>query len=66
MDRTDRQTDWGCISVFVSFMQSLMLYLQSLPTSDWTDDDISVLLSEAFQLKYMFADAPSHLHSSDP
>lgn len=38
-----------------------MLFLQNLPTSKWTDDDIQLLLAEAFKLKYMFADAPGHL-----
>ena len=40
-----------------------MLFLQNLPTSKWTDDDIQLLLAEAYRLKYMFADAPGHLHS---
>ena len=38
-----------------------MTFLQNLPTSSWTDDDVQMLLSEAFKLKYMFADAPGHL-----
>ena len=38
-----------------------MLFVQNLPTKEWTDDDIELLLAEAFQLKYMFADAPGHL-----
>ena len=41
--------------------QSLMTFLQNLPCSDFTDDDVSRLLSEAYQLKFMFADAPGHL-----
>ncbi|XP_065830019.1 TBC1 domain family member 22A-like [Oscarella lobularis] len=44
--------------------QGIMTFLQNLPTSRWGDDEISVLLSEAYQLKYMFADAPSHLQST--
>lgn len=40
-----------------------MLFLQNLPTSKWTDDDIQLLLAEAYRLKYMFADAPGHLHA---
>lgn len=43
--------------------QNLMLFLQNLPTSKWTDDDMQLLLAEAYRLKYMFADAPGHLHS---
>jgi len=40
-----------------------MLFLQNLPTSNWTDDDMHLLLAEAYRLKYMFADAPGHLHA---
>ena len=38
-----------------------MLMLQNLPTHHWNDEEIGLLLAEAFKLKYMFADAPSHL-----
>lgn len=38
------------------------MFLQNLPTSKWKDSDVQLLLSEAFKLKYMFADAPGHLH----
>lgn len=38
-----------------------MLFLQNLPTKHWKNDDISLLLAEAYSLKYMFADAPKHL-----
>ncbi|KAF2353157.1 Rab-GTPase-TBC domain [Trinorchestia longiramus] len=41
--------------------QGLMLLLQNLPTSNWTDSEISLVVAEAFKLKYMFADAPKHL-----
>jgi len=44
-------------------LQTLMLFLQNLPTSNWTDDDMHLLLAEAYRLKYMFADAPGHLHA---
>lgn len=40
-----------------------MLFLQSLPTSRWCDDDVQLLLAEAFKLKYMYADAPGHLQN---
>lgn len=45
-------------------MQGLMLLLQNLPTSNWTDSEISLVVAEAFRLKYMFADAPKHLSNS--
>uniref|UniRef100_A0A2P2I4D6 TBC1 domain family member 22B-like n=2 Tax=Hirondellea gigas TaxID=1518452 RepID=A0A2P2I4D6_9CRUS len=44
--------------------QGLMLLLQNLPTSNWTDSEISLVVAEAFRLKYMFADAPKHLYNS--
>lgn len=38
-----------------------MLLLQNLPTHNWTDRQISVLVAEAFKLKFTYADAPKHL-----
>ncbi|XP_058164938.1 TBC1 domain family member 22A isoform X2 [Dasypus novemcinctus] len=40
--------------------QELLLFLQSLPTSHWGDADVSLLLAEAYRLKFAFADAPNH------
>ncbi|XP_074609684.1 TBC1 domain family member 22A-like isoform X3 [Acropora palmata] len=41
--------------------QGLMLLLQNLPTQNWDDQQISLLLAEAYRLEYMFKDAPKHL-----
>ncbi|XP_064488219.1 TBC1 domain family member 22B-like isoform X2 [Ornithodoros turicata] len=41
--------------------QGLMLMLQNLPTSDWGDEHVTLLVAEAYRLKYTFADAPNHL-----
>jgi len=41
--------------------QSVLLFIQNVPTAKWNDKDISLLVAEAYKLKYMFADAPSHL-----
>jgi hypothetical protein len=41
-----------------------MLMLQNLPTHNWGDEEIGLLLAEAYKLKYMFADAPNHLAKS--
>ncbi|KAG5671738.1 hypothetical protein PVAND_001918 [Polypedilum vanderplanki] len=41
--------------------QGLMLLLQNLPTHHWLDSHISVLVAEAFRLKFTYADAPKHL-----
>jgi len=35
--------------------------LQNLPTQNWIDSDISLLVAEAYRLKFTFADAPNHL-----
>ncbi len=43
--------------------QGLMLLLQNLPTSSWSDTEISLLVAEAFRLMYTFADAPNHLQA---
>ncbi|XP_054724410.1 TBC1 domain family member 22B-like [Uloborus diversus] len=45
--------------------QGLMIKLQNLPTSHWTDKEIDVLLADAYRLKYMFDDAPNHLQSKE-
>ncbi|MGH0140058.1 UNVERIFIED_CONTAM: hypothetical protein FKN15_071278 [Acipenser sinensis] len=34
--------------------------LQNLPTIHWGNEEVGLLLAEAYRLKYMFADAPSH------
>uniref|UniRef100_A0A2M4AHS6 Putative ypt/rab-specific gtpase-activating protein gyp1 n=1 Tax=Anopheles triannulatus TaxID=58253 RepID=A0A2M4AHS6_9DIPT len=41
--------------------QGLMLLLQNLPTHNWMDSHIGVLVAEAFRLKFTYADAPKHL-----
>ena len=41
-----------------------MMHLQSLPTSDWVDKDMELLLSEAFMWKSLFYNSPSHLNGS--
>lgn len=42
------------------FPQELLLFLQNLPTAHWGNEDISLLLAEAYRLKFAFADAPNH------
>jgi hypothetical protein len=41
--------------------QGLMLLLQNLPTHNWTDSHIGILVAEAFRLKFTYADTPKHL-----
>lgn len=45
--------------------QGLMLMLQNLPTSNWTDSEIGILVAEAYRLKFTFSGAPNHLISGD-
>uniref|UniRef100_A0A3Q3CKR2 TBC1 domain family, member 22B n=1 Tax=Haplochromis burtoni TaxID=8153 RepID=A0A3Q3CKR2_HAPBU len=40
--------------------QGLLMLLQNLPTIHWGNEEVGLLLAEAYRLKYMFADAPSH------
>ncbi|EGW12336.1 TBC1 domain family member 22A [Cricetulus griseus] len=40
--------------------EELLLFLQNLPTARWNDQDVSLLLAEAYRLKFAFADAPNH------
>uniref|UniRef100_A0A336K258 CSON012504 protein n=1 Tax=Culicoides sonorensis TaxID=179676 RepID=A0A336K258_CULSO len=43
--------------------QGLMLLLQNLPTQNWTDSNISVLVAEAFRLQFTYSDTPKHLET---
>jgi hypothetical protein len=43
--------------------QGLMLLLQNLPTRDWDDRDMSLIVAESYRLKYTFDSAPKHLGS---
>ncbi|XP_063064776.1 TBC1 domain family member 22B isoform X2 [Engraulis encrasicolus] len=40
--------------------QGLLMLLQNLPTIHWGNEEVGLLLAEAYRLKYMFADAPNH------
>lgn len=42
------------------FIQGLLMLLQNLPTIHWGNEEVGLLLAEAYRLKYMFADAPRH------
>ncbi|GBC01138.1 hypothetical protein RclHR1_04080016 [Rhizophagus clarus] len=43
--------------------QEIMIFLQSLPTetAKWKEQDIELLLSEAYRLKSLYHEAPNHL-----
>ncbi|XP_075064967.1 TBC1 domain family member 22A isoform X4 [Mixophyes fleayi] len=38
----------------------LLILLQNLPTVHWGNEDVSLLLAEAYRLEFAFADAPNH------
>ncbi|GAB5360724.1 hypothetical protein AAMO2058_000651900 [Amorphochlora amoebiformis] len=40
----------------------LMMYLQNLPTKDWTEKDVETLLAQAYVYMYQFEGAENHLH----
>lgn len=46
--------------IFNLSSQGLMILLQNLPTMHWGNEEVSVLLAEAYRLKFAFADAPNH------
>ena len=54
---------WKQILIQQTDFQGLLMLLQSLPTSSWGDDDIELLLAEAFKLKYTYGDSPAHYSS---
>ncbi|KAJ6113753.1 hypothetical protein N7523_007070 [Penicillium sp. IBT 18751x] len=44
--------------------QEIMMFLQALPTKDWTEKDIELLLSEAFIWQSLFQDSAAHLRAA--
>lgn len=41
--------------------QDILMFLQELPTSDWGEEEVEPVLSQAFILSTLFEDSPSHL-----
>jgi hypothetical protein len=41
--------------------QDMVLFIQHLPTSSWTDKEVSSILSQAFVYQSLFKGSPSHL-----
>eukprot|EP00171_Calliarthron_tuberculosum_P010323 IDg10323t1 len=60
-----------CAALLVNFseqlmemdFQNLVMFLQRLPTQDWTNKDIDILLSQAYMWRSIFGAAPSHLQN---
>jgi hypothetical protein len=44
--------------------QEIMMFLQSLPTRQWTEKDIELLLSEAFIWQSLFRGSSAHLKNT--
>jgi len=45
--------------------QDIMLFLQRLPTANWTHKEVELLLSEAYIFKSLYHNSPSHLRASE-
>ncbi|KAF9918215.1 GTPase-activating protein [Linnemannia zychae] len=56
-------TKWSTDLMRMEF-QEIMLFLQDVPTDDWQEKDIELLLSEAFMWKSLFHASPMHLGGS--
>ena len=46
----------------LTLRQGIIMFLQSLPTQEWTDHDVELLLSEAFLLNSVWHHAQSHFN----
>ncbi|KAI0473112.1 RabGAP/TBC [Xylariaceae sp. FL0804] len=51
---------WSSKLVKMDF-QEIMMFLQALPTKDWTEKDIELLLSEAYIWQSLFKNSSAHL-----
>ena len=58
-----------CAAVLQTFQETLMrsnfqdmlIFLQDMPTMEWHETDVEVVLSQAFILSSLYEHAPSHL-----
>jgi hypothetical protein len=44
--------------------QEILMFLQALPTREWTEKDIELLLSEAFIWQTLFRNSKAHLRTA--
>eukprot|EP01035_Chromulina_nebulosa_P019660 gene19660-25575_t len=42
--------------------QDILMFLQELPTANWTEEDVEPILSQAYILSTLFENSPSHLN----
>jgi TBC1 domain family member 2 len=54
---------WSSKLVKMDF-QEIMMFLQALPTRDWTEKDIELLLSEAYIWQSLFKNSAAHLRGA--
>jgi len=54
----------SCVLMRLTSAQEIMMFLQALPTKDWTEKDIELLLSEAFIWQSLFQDSRAHLRAA--
>lgn len=45
--------------------QEIMMFLQSLPTRNWTEKDVELLLSEAFIWQSLFKGSQAHVTKTE-
>lgn len=68
-DSTEVFHVYVCVALIVHFkkeilsrdFQSIILFMQDLPTKSWNIDDMRTLMSEAYLLKKLFENAQNHL-----
>jgi len=51
---------WSSTIIQCSDFAQFMTFIQDLPTENWGEDEISVILSEAYVYKSLYHDAPGH------
>lgn len=47
-----------------NLIQEIMMFLQALPTRNWTEKDVELLLSEAFIWQSLFKGSSAHLRDA--
>jgi TBC1 domain family member 2 len=50
-----------CGDMFLMGGQELVLFLQKLPTQDWNEKEVELVLSRAYMWRASFGNAQSHL-----
>jgi hypothetical protein len=52
------------LQVWLMCFQEVMMFLQALPTKNWNEKDIELLLSEAFIWQSLFRGSSAHLKNA--